>query len=146
MAELFLISKSLALQIRSQQIEHFGGTLGIRDEALLESALSAARQTGHYSDDISQTAAQYSYSLANNRPFLDGNKRVAAACMLVFLVANKKRPAMDNAQFLQLGHRYGNPANQSRRLGRRFKTALRVIQLSNKFRHLGIPCPTNPTS
>ncbi len=98
MAELFFISKALALQIHRQQIERFGGTLGIRDEALLESALGAAQQTWHYSGDIFQTAAQYCYSLANNHPFLDGNKRVAAACMLVFLVANEKQPAMDNAQ------------------------------------------------
>ncbi len=98
MAQLFFISKSLALQIHSQQIERFGGTLGIRDEALLESALGAAQQTWHYSGDIFQTAAQYCYSLANNHPFLDGNKRVAAACMLVFLVANQKQPTMDNTQ------------------------------------------------
>ena len=84
MAELFFISKTLALAIHRQQIERFGGTQGIRDEALLESALGAARQTWHYSRDIFQTAAQYCYSIANNHPFLDGNKRVAAACMLVF--------------------------------------------------------------
>ncbi|NOV31234.1 type II toxin-antitoxin system death-on-curing family toxin [Methylomonas sp. ZR1] len=101
MPELFFISKTLALTIHRQQIEHFGGTLGIRDEALLESALGAARQTWHYSGDIFQTAAQYCYSLANNHPFLDGNKRVAAACMLVFLTANRKQPAMDNPQLYE---------------------------------------------
>ena len=98
MGELFFISKILALQIHKQQIERFGGTLGCRDDALLESALGAARQTWGYSGDIFQTAAQYCYSLVNNHPFLDGNKRVGAACMLVFLVANSKQPAMNNSQ------------------------------------------------
>ncbi|OAI12020.1 hypothetical protein A1507_19440 [Methylomonas koyamae] len=101
MAKLFFISKSLALQIHSQQIARFGGALGIRDEALLESALGAAQQTWHYSGDIFQTASQYCYSLANNHPFLDGNKRVAAACMLVFLVANQKQPNLDSDQLYE---------------------------------------------
>ncbi len=102
MPELFFISKALALAIHEQQIDRFGGTQGIRDEALLESALGSAQQTWHYSGgDIFQAAAQYCYSLANNHPFLDGNKRVAAACMLVFLAANHKQPAMGNAQLYE---------------------------------------------
>lgn len=95
---MFFISKSLAISIHQQQIEHFGGAQGLRDEALLESALGAAQQTWHYTSDIFQAAAQYCFSLANNHPFLDGNKRTAAACMLVFLSANHKKPTMDNAQ------------------------------------------------
>lgn len=101
MPELFFISKTLALTIHRQQIECFGGTHGIRDGTLLESALGAAQQTWHYSGDIFQTAAQYCYSLANNHPFLDGNKRAAAACMLVFMAANRKQPAMDNNQLYE---------------------------------------------
>lgn len=90
MTDLFFISKSLALIMHSQQIDRFGGDSGLRDAALLESALGAARQTWHYTGDLFQTAAQYCYSIANNHPFVDGNKRTAAACMLVFLVANGK--------------------------------------------------------
>ncbi|WP_445372622.1 hypothetical protein ACH518_08885 [Methylomonas sp. HW2-6] len=75
MAELFFISKALALQIHRQQIERFGGALGIRDEALLASALGAARQTWHYCGDIFQIAAQYCYSLANQkRPTMDNDQ------------------------------------------------------------------------
>jgi len=98
MAELFFISKSLALKIHQQQIERFGGLSALRDEALLESALGAAQQTWHYTVDIYQTAAQYCYSIARNHPFADGNKRVAAACMLVFLASNKKQPLMTNTE------------------------------------------------
>ncbi len=98
MTELFFISKSLALKIHQQQIERFGGLLALRDEGLLESGLGAAQQTWHYTQDIFQTAAQYCYSLVHNHPFIDGNKRVAAACMLVFLVGNGYKPIMSNAE------------------------------------------------
>jgi len=95
---MFFISKALALKIHQQQIGRFGGSPLLRDEALLESALGAAEQTWHYTQDSYQAAAQYCYSIARNHPFVDGNKRVAAACMLVFLVANQKQPLMTNAE------------------------------------------------
>lgn len=98
MTELFFISKSLALKIHQQQVERFGGLLALRDEGLLESALGAAQQTWYYTQDIFQTAAQYCYSLAHNHPFVDGNKRIAAACMLVFLVSNGYKPLMSNVE------------------------------------------------
>lgn len=96
MTALFFISKSLALKMHQQQIERFGGMSGVRDDGLLESALGAAQQTWHYTQDIYETAAQYCYSIANNHPFLDGNKRTATACMLVFLVKNGIQPTISN--------------------------------------------------
>jgi death on curing protein len=96
MNELFFISKSLALKMHQQQLERFGGMSGVRDDGLLESALGAAQQTWHYTQDIYETAAQYCYSIANNHPFLDGNKRTATACMLVFLVKNGIQPTISN--------------------------------------------------
>ena len=98
MTLLFFISKPLALKIHQQQIERFGGLAGIRDNNLLESALGAAHQTWNYTQDVYESAAQYCYSIAHNHPFLDGNKRMAAACMLVFLVKNHIKPMMNNAQ------------------------------------------------
>jgi len=70
----------------------------LRDKALLEPAVGAAQQTWHYTGDLFHTAAQYCYSIANNHPFLDGNKRTAAARMLVFLVVNRIKPKMNNEQ------------------------------------------------
>jgi death-on-curing protein len=96
-SNLFFISKSLALKIHQQQVVRFGGIQGVRDDGLLESALGAARQTFDYTQDNYESAAQYCYSIANNHPFLDGNKRNAAACMLVFLVKNNIKPLMSNA-------------------------------------------------
>jgi death-on-curing protein len=98
MTPLFFISKPLALKIHQQQIERFGGIEGIRDNNLLESALGVAQQTWNYTQDVYESAAQYCYSIAHNHPFLDGNKRTAAACMLVFLVKNHIKPMMNNTQ------------------------------------------------
>lgn len=98
MIEPFFISKSLALKIHQQHIEYFGGGRGIRDDAMLESALGSARQTWHYTQDVFQVAAQYCKAVANNHPFVDGNKRTATACMLVFLAANQHKPQMSNTE------------------------------------------------
>jgi death-on-curing protein len=69
--------------------EH-GGTPGIRDEALLDSALNRPRQRFEYSDEpsIFDLAASYCYGLANNHPFVDGNKRIALTIAALFLELN----------------------------------------------------------
>jgi len=82
------LSPQAALLLHHQQIEAFGGTHGVRDYALLESAVGQAQQTWVYTSDIHETAAQYGVSISRNHPFVDGNKRTAVACMLVFLDMN----------------------------------------------------------
>lgn len=69
--------------------EHGGGT-GIRDKALLESALSRPKQRFEYEPNstIYQLAASYSFGLAKNHPFIDGNKRIALAIGAIFLEIN----------------------------------------------------------
>lgn len=94
-------SKPAVVLVHRQQIERFGGASGLRDEALLESALGAAEHCWHYGGDLYQTAAQYCYSLAHNHPFLDGNKRVAAAVMLIFLALNQIRPRLTAEQLYE---------------------------------------------
>ncbi len=95
------INLDSALEIHREQITIFGGTHGLRDQALLESALGQAAQTFAYTDDLFKAAAQYCVSIARNHPFLDGNKRVAAACMLVFLMLNKIEPTMSSAELFE---------------------------------------------
>lgn len=92
----FSLSLPVTLRIHQQQVQHFGGLDGVRDMDLLQSALGAPRQTWDYTQDIYQEAAQYCYSIANNHPFLDGNKRTSAACMLIFLIKNGIKPLMSN--------------------------------------------------
>ena len=74
------------LAIHHLQIEEYGGVQGIRDLGLLESAVFRP-QTGYY-NDIQEEAAALMESLANNHPFLDGNKRVAFASVHTFLLVN----------------------------------------------------------
>jgi death-on-curing protein len=80
------------LAIHARQTEVFGGASGLRDRHLLESAVGQAELTYAYTGSLYEAAAQYCISVSGNHPFLDGNKRVAAACMLVFLHLNGIRP------------------------------------------------------
>lgn len=67
-----------------------GGPIGVRDEGLLESALSRPINKLAYEADstLYDLAASYSYGIAMNHPFVDGNKRSALMCGLVFLEVN----------------------------------------------------------
>src|SRR5258708_10733184 len=75
-----------ALAIHDDQIERYGGSSGIRDPGLLESALYRP-QTGYYADLVEEAAALWE-SLAQNHPFIDGNKRTAFAATYTFLTIN----------------------------------------------------------
>ncbi len=90
-----------ALAIHREQIGVFGGAHGLRDKALLESALGQAEQTFAYTGDLFEAAAQYCFSIAGNHPFLDGNKRAGAASMLTFLVLNKFEPTMSSVELFE---------------------------------------------
>lgn len=83
------LSKEEVLELQYDNIEQFGGAHGIRDEGAFESALMAARNRFDYEQaDEVKCAATYGYHLSQAHAFIDGNKRVAAAAMLVFLDAN----------------------------------------------------------
>lgn len=75
-----------ALRIHEILIEAFGGAAGVRDLGLIESALLRP-QTGYYANLIEEAAALWE-SLAMNHGFVDGNKRVAYACLELFLQTN----------------------------------------------------------
>ena len=77
MAKRIFLSVAEVLAIHHLQIEEYGGSHGIRDRGLLESAVFRP-QIGYY-NDIREEAAALMESLANNHPFLDGNKRTAFA-------------------------------------------------------------------
>lgn len=74
------------LWIHDEQLRLYGGAPGVRDEGLILSALLRP-QTGYYGDVIEEGAALWE-SLAMNHGFIDGNKRVAFASLLIFLRAN----------------------------------------------------------
>ena len=74
------------LAIHEDQIQRYGGASGVRDMGLLEAALFRP-QTGYYADTIAEAAALWE-SLAQNHPFIDGNKRTAFAATYTFLAIN----------------------------------------------------------
>ena len=82
------LSKEQVLRLHNALLETFGGTAGVRDDGLLESALNAPFATfgGQYLyPSIQAKAAQLGFGLVCNHPFVDGNKRIGAHVMLVFL-------------------------------------------------------------
>lgn len=85
------LSKQQILMLHSQLIRQTGGSDGVRDHALLESALEAPFQS-YGGDDLFPTvqakAARLGYGLIKNHCMIDGNKRIGAHAMLVFLALN----------------------------------------------------------
>lgn len=77
------------LTIHARLLAETGGTHGIIDEALLESALNSAIHRHHYAAaDVVSCAATHAFHLSQTHAFLDGNKRVAAAVTEAFLETN----------------------------------------------------------
>lgn len=79
------------MDIHRDQIERYGGMLGVRDLELLESAI-AAPQSGfgdqYLHGNLFEMASAYLFHVVRNHPFLDGNKRVGIAAALTFLKLN----------------------------------------------------------
>ena len=90
MTEPRWLSAVHVLHIHSDQVQAHGGSLGLRDRALLESALERPRNRFHYEPDadLAAVAAAYGFGISSNHPFIDGNKRVAFQAMYLFLGLN----------------------------------------------------------
>jgi len=79
------------LEIHHDQITRYGGTEGIRDLGLLQSALSmpqAGAGNQYFHADLFEMAAAYLFHIVRNHPFVDGNKRTGVTAALVFLEMN----------------------------------------------------------
>jgi len=90
-ADTLFLTLAEAIEIHVDQIYRYGGQAGLRDLALLESALAQpeASFAGEWlHGDHYAMAAAYAYHLCQNHPFIDGNKRTALAAALVFLELN----------------------------------------------------------
>jgi death on curing protein len=84
------LNVSEIIEIHDQELIEAGGISGIRDMGMLESAAGAPQASfgGHFLMNIFEMATTYVNSIALNHPFLDGNKRTAAASALTFLYLN----------------------------------------------------------
>jgi len=84
-------SKRFVVAYHARLIDLFGGSHGMRDEALLDSALAQPRATFDGTPlhaDLWETAAAYGFHLIRNHAFVDGNKRIAAVAIGAFLDVN----------------------------------------------------------
>ena len=92
--EVRYISYETVVAINEAMTAAFGGSSGVRDCGLLESAIAQPAQTfagGDLYPTIPEKAARLAFGIAKDHPFIDGNKRTAAACMAALLATNGYR-------------------------------------------------------
>jgi death on curing protein len=84
------VSRGMLDAIHADQIRQHGGSYGVRDDGLIDSALARPQNRWRYEDDAHLTAlaASLGFGLAKNHGFIDGNKRVAFAATYLFLALN----------------------------------------------------------
>ena len=100
--QCFHLTVEIVREIHTEAIGQFGGSEGIRELALLESAVAAPQASfGGRSpyEDLVEMAAAYLFYLCRNHPFLDGNKRAALGACLVFLRLNGFTTAPDGPEW-----------------------------------------------
>ena len=104
MPPLFL-DISHILRIHLSMIERYGGEEGVCDIGLLHSALAMPQSSfggEPLHKDLFEMAAAYLYHIAQNHPFVDGNKRTGAAAALVFLAMNDVEVEADEEGLVDL--------------------------------------------
>lgn len=101
----FHLTVEIVREIHGEAIARFGGSSGVREMALLESAIAAPQASfggeSPYTDLI-EVAAAYLFYLCRNHPFIDGNKRTALGACLVFLRLNGFEPKQDGPDWEDL--------------------------------------------
>jgi death-on-curing protein len=99
-APLFLTRKQIE-RLHDASLDKFGGSAGIRDNGLIESALASAKNEQLYGGgDLFDIAAAYAFHLAQAQAFIDGNKRTGIGAALIFLEVNGiKTSVSDNVLY-----------------------------------------------
>jgi death-on-curing protein len=89
MSEPFWLTVEMIVAIHDEQLAIHGGSEGLRDPALLASALDRPRNKWAYEQaELPELAAAYGFRIAGNHPFVDGNKRTALLALYTFLGVN----------------------------------------------------------
>ena len=99
------VTVGIVEEIHAEGIRRFGGLDGVRERALLESAVAAPQATfagESVFKDIVEVAAAYLFYICRNHPFLDGNKRAALGTCIVFLRLNGRDTAADSSEWATL--------------------------------------------
>ncbi len=101
----FHLTVEIVREIHAEVIGRFGGSDGVREMALLESAVAAPQASfggGSPYQDIAEVAAAYLFYLCKNHSFIDGNKRAALGACVVFLRLNGIEPKADGPEWEEL--------------------------------------------
>lgn len=90
MTDIVWVMDEIVLSVHEEQLSAHGGLAGIRDLNAVQSALARPRNLANYEDcnDIAQLAAAYTFGIAKNHGFADGNKRTALVVTDLFLMLN----------------------------------------------------------
>jgi len=92
------IDPTVVLAIHEEQLAEHGGSPGVRDVGLLESALARPMNLAAYGEpDVAELAASYGFGIARNHPLVDGNKRTAFVSVELFLRLNGYRLSADDS-------------------------------------------------
>ena len=92
MKEPIWVLREVVLLAHEQSLAQFGGSPGIRDEGLLDSAIGKPQNLFAYGKpNLFDLAASYAFGIVKNHPFIDGNKRVGFLVAVVFLELNGYR-------------------------------------------------------
>lgn len=95
------VSLEIALTAHREQLAEHGGGEGVRDSAMLESAMARPQNLAAYGDpDAAELAAAYAFGIARNHPFVDGNKRTAAVISETFLMLNGRGLTATDAELV----------------------------------------------
>ncbi len=98
MTEWVWIDPAVVLAVHEEQLAAHGGSPGVRDMGLLESALARPMNLAAYGEpDVAELAASYGFGIARNHPFVDGNKRTAFVSVELFLRLNGYRLSADDS-------------------------------------------------
>jgi death-on-curing protein len=103
--QCFHLTVEIVREIHAEAIGRFGGSDGVREMSLLESAVAAPQASfggGSPYRDIAEVAAAYLFYLCKNHPFIDGNKRAALGACVVFLRLNGIEPETDGPAWEEL--------------------------------------------
>jgi death-on-curing protein len=101
MTESEWVDEVVVLQLHAEQLREFGGLAGIRDFGLLSSALARPKHVWAFTNpkpDIIRMAASYTFGVAKNHPFVDGNKRASLIVCHMFLRQNGFTLAANQAE------------------------------------------------
>ena len=101
---MIMLTRGQVLLLHKLIYDRFGGSYGVRDEGLLDSALAAPMQT-YDGQDLYETdldkILQLAFGLIRNHPFADGNKRIGALALLVLLEVNGYELKADDEEFYE---------------------------------------------